>query len=256
MKIDVFFTPTGFDEAYLRERIAVVIDVLRASTSIIAALQNGAKEIIPVEEIEEAHNAASSLFSERPLLCGERQGKLIDGFDLGNSPEEFSSDTVSGKSLVFCTTNGTRALVKSKEAKSVVVAGFNNISVVKEFILKLEHADNHLAIICAGKENRFSIEDALCAGLLVDKLLADKKTQLPLLPSDSAYAAKTLYEKYRGNELAALKDAEHGKYLASIGFAKDIETAAKIDSSQALPILEDNALRLYKLEARKFKRVD
>jgi hypothetical protein len=88
MKIDVFFTPTGFDDAYLHERIVVVIDVLRASTSIVAALQNGAKEIIAVEEIEDAHNAASTLFDERPLLCGERHGKIIDGFDLGNSPEQ------------------------------------------------------------------------------------------------------------------------------------------------------------------------
>lgn len=255
MKIDVFFTPEGFDDDYLRERHAVVVDVLRASTSIIVALQNGAKEIALYTDIDEARSAASSLFDEQPLLCGERHGKLIEGFDLGNSPEEFTAEVVTGKPLIFCTTNGTKAVLKARHAKTTVVAAFINISIVKEFLVRPENIDYNLAIICAGKENRFALEDALCAGLLVDKLLADKKAQVISL-SDSALSARILYEKFRGNELAALKDCEHGRYLSTIGFSKDIEFAAKLDVSQALPILEDGVLKLYKLETKKFKRVD
>ncbi len=255
MKIDVFFTPEGFDDDYLRERHAVVIDVLRASTTIITALQNGAKEVIAFSDIAQARAAMELHNAERPLLCGERYGKIIEGFDLGNSPEEFSEEAVSGKTLFFCTTNGTRALLKAKPAKTILLAAFINLSIVKEFLVKPENIEYNLAIICSGKENRFSLEDALCAGLLVDKLLADKKVQVMSL-SDSALAARILYEKFRGNELAALKESDHGRYLTSIGFAKDIEYAAKLDITQALPILEENALRLYKLETKKFKRVD
>ncbi len=255
MKIDVFFTPEGFDDDYLREKHAVVIDILRASSTIITALQNGAKEIIPCVDIVEARAIAQTLSEERALLCGERQGKIIDGFDLGNSPEEYTAEVVSGKTLIFCTTNGTRAILRAKAAKTVLVGAFINLSILKEFLVRPENIEYNLAIICAGKENRFSLEDALCAGLLVDKLLADKKAQVMSL-SDSAMAARILYEKFRGNELAALKESEHGRYLTTIGFAKDIEFAAKLDVTQALPILEENVLRLHKLETKKFKRVD
>jgi 2-phosphosulfolactate phosphatase len=255
MKIEVFLTPSGIEETAFSDKIVVVIDVLRASTTMITALENGAREIIPVAEVEDALMVAASLFSERPLLSGERQGKVIQGFDLGNSPEEFAPNVVSDKSLVFCTTNGTKAIVKAKNAKVLVICGFINISVVKEFILKAENLEHNLAIVCAGKENRFSLEDTLCAGLLVDKLLTDKKGQAFTL-SDGAAAARILYEKYRGNEFAALRDSEHGKYLSMIGFGKDIEIASRIDTSQALPILEESMLRLHKVEKRKFKRVD
>ncbi len=255
MKIDVFFTPACVDEGTLSDKVVVVVDVLRASTTMITALENGAKEIIPVAEIEEALKVATSRVAERPLLSGERHGKVIQGFDLGNSPEEFSASVVGEKSLVFCTTNGTRAIVKAKSAKVLVICGFLNISTVKEFILKPDNLEYNLSILCAGKENRFSLEDTICAGLLVDKLLTDKKGQAFLL-SDSALAARILYEKFRGNELAALRDSEHGRYLAQLGFGKDIETAARIDASQALPILEDSAIRLQKVEKQKLKRVD
>ncbi len=159
MKIDVFLTPAGIEEATFNDKIVIVIDVLRASATMITALENGAKEIIPVAEVEDALTVASSLFSERPLLSGERQGKVIQGFDLGNSPEEFSPEVVADKSLVFCTTNGTRAIVKAKSAKALVICSFMNISTVKEFILKPENLEYNLSIVCAGKENRFRYFD-------------------------------------------------------------------------------------------------
>ncbi|MCS6988496.1 MAG: 2-phosphosulfolactate phosphatase [Chloroherpetonaceae bacterium] len=255
MKVDVFFTPAGIEETAFNDKIVVVIDVLRASTTMITALENGAKEIIPVVEVEDALKVASSLFNERPILSGERHGKVIQGFDLGNSPDEFAASVVSDKSLVFCTTNGTKAILKAKSAKILALCAFLNVSVVKEFVLRTENLEYNLVILCAGKENRFSLEDAICAGLLVDKLLADKRGQSIAL-SDSATAARILYEKFRGNELAALRESEHGRYLASLGFAKDIEAAARIDVSQALPIMEDSIIRLQKVEKRKFKRVD
>jgi 2-phosphosulfolactate phosphatase len=255
MKIDVFLTPHYLDDQTFTEKTVVVIDVLRASTSIIYALESGAKEIIPVSEIREAEQTASDLFSQKPFLCGEREGKIIPGFDFGNSPEEFTEEKVQNATLVFCTTNGTRAIQKTRHAKRLLIGALSNVTIVKEFLVRPENIDTNLAIVCAGKENRFSLEDTICAGLLTDKLLADKKGQ-GFTMSDSAMAARALYEKFRGNELGALKDSEHGRYLTTIGAAKDIEFCAKIDSSQSLPVFEGGVVKLHTLEKRKFKRVD
>ncbi|ACF12979.1 2-phosphosulfolactate phosphatase [Chloroherpeton thalassium ATCC 35110] len=257
MKVDVFLTPAGIDEHHLRDRIVVIIDVLRASTSIVMALQNGAKEVIPVEEVEKALKIASSLAKGQALLCGERNGQKIEGFNLDNSPEAYDEDTVKGKSLVYCSTNGSKTLSLTQSAviKDLLVAAFTNITVVKEYIVKPENAENHLAIICAGKSSRFSLEDTICAGLLIDKLMADKKNQTGYILSDTARAAKILYEQFRGNELGALKESEHGRFLISLGYERDIEVCAKIDSSQALPQLENGVLKLSKFETKKYKRV-
>lgn len=256
MKIEVFLTPSEIEEHHLKEKTAVVIDVLRASTSIITALQNGAKEVIPVDEVESALKISSNLFAGQAMLCGERGGKIIEGFDLGNSPETYTPEIVQGKSLVFCTTNGSKALVKARHARALVVAAFANVSVVKEFLLRPENSEHNLVIICAGRESHFSLEDTLCAGLLIDRLLTDKKARVSIQLSDTALAARVLYEKFRGNETATIVESEHGKYLASIGFASDVVTCAKIDASQALPIFEDSVIHLHKVETRKFKRVD
>jgi 2-phosphosulfolactate phosphatase len=257
MKIDVFFTPIEAQEHYLKDKIVVAIDVLRASSSIVTALQNEAKEVIPVAEVEDALKISANLAEGQSLLCGEREGNIIKGFDLGNSPDSFTPEVIAGKSLIFCTTNGTKSFIAAKNSrvKELLVGGFVNITAVKEYILKPENHEHHLAILCAGRNNLFSLEDAVCAGLLIDKLLTDKTSGVKFELSDTATAAKILYEEYRGNEISALEISEHGKYLSSIGFQKDIEQCAKIDSSQALPILHDSVLKLLKVETKTFKRV-
>ncbi len=258
MKIDVFFTPAGLDEQAIRDKSVVVIDVLRASTTMIAALENGAKEIIPVNEVEKAISIASSLAKGQALLCGERQGQIIEGFDLGNSPQEYVKEKIKDKSIVFSTTNGVKTLNQAKEAKihDLIVASFNNVSIVKEYILKPENIEHNLAIICSGKNNRFSLEDVICAGLLIEKIAIDKKTEITYLLSDTAKAARMLFEQYRGNETNALMESEHGKFLISLGFEKDVEICSKIDSSQILPRLENGVIKQYKVETKKFKRVN
>ena len=123
MKIEVCFTPAQVDESDLRDKNVVVIDILRASTTIIIALSNGAKEVVPVETIEGAVKIASGLFSETTLLCGERDGRTIEGFHLGNSPLEYNEEKVRGKTLVFTSTNGSLALIKGKNARNLIVLG-------------------------------------------------------------------------------------------------------------------------------------
>ncbi len=258
MKIDVFFTPAGLDEQAIRDKSVVFIDVLRTSSSIIAALENGAKEVIPVNEVEKALQMASNLAKGQARLCGERNGQIIEGFDLGNSPEEYTKEKVSGKSIVLSTSNGVITLNKAKEAKirELVVASFSNISIVKEFILKPENIENDLAIVCAGKSNRFSMEDVICAGLLIEKIVLDKKSEFSYVLSDTAKAARMLFEQYRGNEKNALMESEHGKFLTSIGFENDVENCSKIDLYQILPRLENGVIKQYKVETKKFKRVN
>ena len=166
MKATVFFTLQEADGAVLQDHTAVVVDVLRASSTIVAALAAGAHAIYPVVSTEEAIKLATSLGREDALLAGERRGLKVEGFDLGNSPREFTPETVGGKRVVMSTTNGTRALVAVAGAERVLVASFLNLSAVAAACADAER----LAVVCAGREGRFSIDDAVCAGMLLGRL--------------------------------------------------------------------------------------
>ena len=240
IKIEIHFSSLTVDEMYLKDKNVVVIDVLRASTTIATALANGAKEIIPVNNIESALKIAGGLAADVMLRAGERGGRTIQGFNLGNSPLEYTKEIVNGKSIIFMTTNGSAAIVKGRHAKNLVVASFVNLSHVVSFLKDLKE---DLTIICAGKENRFCIEDTVCAGRLVNKLLSSD--QIDLLTDDSSSAACMLDKNLGKNVLRLLKNSEHGKYLSEIGFADDLEACAEIDSIPVLPILSDNIIKLY-----------
>jgi len=236
--IEVHFTPNHLDEMQLKDKNIVIIDVLRASTTIITALHHGAKEIIPVSTVENAVKISGSLFGDVTLRAGERNAKMIEGFNLGNSPLEYTPEVVKGKSIILMTTNGSVAIVKGKHARHLVVAGFVNMHAVIQFI---EELDSDFMIICAGKENHFCLEDAVCAGRIINELEKTKKTGLVL--DDAAIAASTIDKTFGKNILKMLKSAEHGKYLTSIGFGDDLKVCAEIDSMDALPTLVGNILR-------------
>ena len=121
MKIEVFFSPSQIDDLFLREKNVVVIDVLRASTTAITAIHNGAREVIPVNTIESAVKVSGNLFGDVVLRGGERNGKMIEGFNLGNSPFEYSPEAVKGKSIIFSTSNGSSAMWKARYAKNLLI---------------------------------------------------------------------------------------------------------------------------------------
>ena len=146
MRIDLFFIPHQTDELALREKTVIVIDVLRASTTIITALSNGAREIIPVTTVESAVKISGNLFGDVILLGGERNGKMIDGFNLGNSPSEYTAERVRGKAVIFSTTNGSQAIVKARYAKELIVCGFVNMGTVVEAI---SCSPRDFTIVCA-----------------------------------------------------------------------------------------------------------
>ncbi len=248
MRIDVCFDPFELDELELRGKNIIVIDVLRACTTIAVALNNGAREIIPVESIENAVKISGSLFGDVTLRGGERNGKMIQGFNLGNSPLEYTEATVKGKSIIFCTTNGSVAMYKSRFAQSLAIGAFVNISTMIEFI---KEVGSDFILICAGRANafsNFSLEDTVCAGMIVHKLSADKSVKLEL--TDSSLAAQALYKTFGRSLLKMMKNSEHGKYLVEIGFLEDIKIAATVDSYPVLPVLSGNVIKLRRDETR------
>lgn len=239
MQVDLYFTPHQADELALRNKTVVVVDVLRASTTIATALHNGAKEVIPVTTVERAVKISGHLFGDVILLGGERNGKMIQGFSLGNSPSEYTEEKVKGKSIIFSSTNGSHAIEKARYAHTLLVCGFINISTV---VHKLGHLKNDFVVLCSGNDGRFSLEDCVCAGMLFARLSEDMKIDLTY--SDAALAATVLFKGYSRNILKMIKNAEHGKYLAEIGFEDDLKVCAGIDTVPVLPQLVGNVIRL------------
>jgi len=241
LKVRVYFSPNTLDEIDLRDKTIVVIDVLRASTTITYAMNAGAREVIPVGSVDQAMKIVGNLFSTSTILCGERGGKRIEGFKLGNSPAEYTKEMVEGKALILTTTNGAVALTKARHARHCFVGSFVNLSAVVRTLIELpDLEDTGLAIICSGREDDFSLEDAVCAGMVLSKL-AGKIPNIEL--TDSARTVLSDYESYGNDIYGTLTLSDHGKYLATIGFAEDIVTASKLDSVPIVPVLEQSVIK-------------
>jgi 2-phosphosulfolactate phosphatase len=239
MHIDLFFTPHQTDELALRERTVVVIDVLRASTTIITALSNGAREIIPVATVESAVKISGNLFGDVILLGGERNGRMIDGFNLGNSPSEYTGERVRGKAVIFSTTNGSQALVKARYARELFVCGFVNMGTVADALWR---TPRDFTIVCAGNDGNLSMEDSVCAGMLISRVAAGGEAVSDL--SDGALVARTLYRTFGRGILKMIRSSDHGRHLMEIGFGEDLKFCAGIDTLPVLPLLEGNVIKL------------
>jgi 2-phosphosulfolactate phosphatase len=241
VKVRVYFSPNSLDEIDLRDKTIVVIDVLRASTTITYAMNSGAREVIPVASVDQAMKIVGNLFSTSTMLCGERGGKRIEGFKLGNSPSEYTKEAVEGKALILTTTNGAVALTKAKHARHCFIGSFVNISAVVRALSELRDIEETgLVIICSGREDDFSLEDSVCAGMLLSKL----KEKIPAIElTDSARTVLSDYDTYGSNIYETIRESDHGKYLASIGFENDIKVASEIDSVPIVPVLEQTVIK-------------
>jgi len=238
MKIDLFFTPEELKENILVDKAVIVIDVLRASVTIAQALYNGCKDIIPVESAAKSLDLMQKIGRQFVLLCGERDGQKIEGFDLGNSPFEYLEPVVRDKTLIFATTNGSKAIVKVASGDKVVIGSFVNFREVLELVLNL---NKDSAIVCSGKNGNFSLEDAVCGGMFVHKLQDQRKGEL----NDAAQAASALYQKHKENLQKVLEASDHGKFLSSLGFDKDLSFCSQLNSLPVLPILEKGRIIKY-----------
>ena len=234
-RIRLFLSPGDVADGILQGHLLVAIDVLRASTTICQALVSGARDILPVAEIEEAKRLAESLGREKTLLCGEREGRIIPGFDLGNSPLEYTPEKVKDKTLVMCTTNGTALLARLGSGGEALIAGFVNAGTATRYLLRNK---NDVAILCAGLLGQFSLEDAVCGGMLVAGLERRRKVSL----SDGAVAGKLLYKHLAKNLPGMLQSTHHGAYLAGMGFGQDLEFASRTDACEVLPVFREGRI--------------
>lgn len=266
--INVHLLPALVEPHELAGRTVVVIDVLRATTTIIHALAAGAKEVIPLLEVEEARQVAAKLGGQA-VLGGERGGQRIEGFELGNSPLEYTPAAVGGKTLVFTTTNGTRAMLRCKQARRILIAGFVNFSAVCRELAEEEQID----VVCAGTDGHVTREDTLLAGAIVEDsrprlrrepLESPQEIRQRSSPSDdggaprnggllcndqaeiAADAWRTAVGTLSGRDplAAALRESRGGRNLIEIGQENDIDLAAQIDRFDIVPELDIAAWRI------------
>jgi len=202
-------------------------------------LMHGAREVIPAVSPSAAIDLVSEMRRDDVILCGERSGNLVEGFDLGNSPGEFTRAKVEGKTLVFGSNNGSPAVVSATVAKSVYLCGFVNIDKIIEKIEELSNP-SPIAILCAGKRDSFALEDAICGGLVLKKLLTLYKDKVSY--NDAGKAARLLNDDFGDNILDLLHATDHGQYLTEIGLGDDIEPCADLNSVSVVPLLHEGKL--------------
>lgn len=232
LTLDVCLSPIMLPLYDLEGKIVVVIDVLRATSTICIALEHGAKKIIPVADVEDCRKYDF----DGNLLAAERKGKKVDGFKFGNSPFEYMNGVVKDKTLVLTTTNGTKAIEMSKVAFRVVAGSFLNLYPLCEWLKKQE---KDIVLFCAGWKNKFNMEDTLFAGAVVHQL---KKDFIHQLDDDAALAAEKLYVEAQHDLLGKLKLSSHYKRLADLGLEKDIAFCLVPNQVQVIPVLENGGL--------------
>lgn len=237
MLLSVHHTPDGLGRPDVAGAHVVAIDVLRASSTIVEACDNGVASIIPVAGVRDAVRIAGALDRDTVLLGGERGGRRLDGFDLGNSPLEYRRETVAGKTLVFTTSNGTRAILHGGEARQVIVGCLRNLDAVVARLL----ADDakRVALVCGGDNGRRSQEDLACAGLLAARLTGEVGDGIVLDPR--ARRARTAALELT-DVADAVRSSPHGRLLARMGFGEDVEFCARSGASVALPVLLDGCI--------------
>lgn len=236
--IDVLWLPGELAASPPDGRALVVIDVIRATTSITTALAAGAERVIPARTVEAARKEAAG--APGSLLCGERRGLPPPGFDLGNAPGEFGPEAVAGRRLVFTTTNGTAAIEAARGGGSLWLACFRNARAAARAVADdAARRGSDVVIVCAGRRGRVSMDDAWCAGHLVTRL-AEVVEGATL--TDGARAAEALRAELGPPTAAGLARTAAGRLLRAIGRAADLRACAAVDDLEVVPVWRDGAL--------------
>lgn len=233
MKLDVVFTPQGLGAAEVAGRTVFVIDVLRATTTICAALARGARAVVPAASGEDAVRLAQSIGSDDILLGGERNCMRMPGFALGNSPLEMTEDAVRGRLLIHSTTNGTRALLAAESGRAVFAAAAVNLSVAGERARQALEEEGSVLMLCAGREGAFSLDDAYCAGRLALAAMGGRPLRKGL--TDAAIACLDLVRRYGPSWIRPLSQSAGGRELMRLGLGDDVRDAARQDAYPVLP---------------------
>lgn len=237
-RIDLHVAPHEAERAPLEKRQLVVVDVLRSCTTIATALRNGAAKVIPVGTVEEAMRLAQTMDAKQRLLCGERDGVKVNGFDLGNSPREYDKGRVEGKTILFASTNASPVMAGLLVGREQRLLSYVNVSAVAEAV-RQDGAD--LTIVCAGRNGRLSLEDTACAGALVRRLVESGGGGRPALNDAAEMAAA--YDRVHGSDPEKiLRRSDHGRYLIELGFEDDLPICAAVDSVPVVPFLRDGRI--------------
>ncbi|TVP52845.1 MAG: 2-phosphosulfolactate phosphatase [Mongoliibacter sp.] len=234
-KVEVCLSPELIHLYDPEEKIVVVVDIFRATSTMIAALANGVTAITPVMDLE----TCKAYKDKGYIIAGERDGKRANGFEMGNSPVAFFEGNFQGKKLAMTTTNGTVAIEKTKStAHAVLIGAFVNLSATVSFI---QNQEKDVLILCAGWKGKFNLEDSLYAGALVSKLHPHFGTDC-----DSAIAMKSLYESNAHRQQLFLGQASHAKRLQNSGIEKDIDFCLEVDKYDFIAILQGNEISILK----------
>lgn len=237
--LETLFIPEEIKNIELAGKLVVMIDVLRASSTIVTALANGCRGFIPILSPDQAKKKAQQFEKEGVLLGGEREGIKIRGFDLGNSPREYKREAVKEKTIIFSTTNGVKILEMVKSTYEIIIGSFLNLQAVCNYCINYQ---GDILIICAGRESKFSLEDTACAGMIINSL----KDVLPIAcqEADANLTAQLIYEEFGNNILEILRKSQHGRYLESIGLEKDLKFCSQLDFFHIVPIFRDGIISI------------
>lgn len=239
MAYEVFLLGQPLRDEHVRGKAVVVIDVLRACSTIVTALANGARSVIPIADVGDAGRLVAHLDPAAYVLGGERDALPIPDFPLGNSPSEYTPEVVKGRTVILHTTNGAPIFPAAASAESVVAGSLLNVQAVVRF---LQEAGRDAVLVCAGWKGRVSLEDTLCAGLILHRIFDG---HLPDEVSDAARVACSLYDTERSNLQGALVRSQHGRRLAGLGHAEDLAACARIDAyPDLLPRYDGSGLTL------------
>jgi len=232
-RLEVCITPALFPVYYQnKDCVVVVIDIFRATSAICTAFENGVNSIIPVASVSEAKQYQQKGY----LAAAERNGEVVEGFELGNSPFHYVDSKLKGKDIVLSTTNGTKAIERAKAADHIIIGSFLNLSAVVEY---LERQNKHVILLCAGWKDRFNLEDTLFAGAVVDQLKVH-----PVFTglADSSLAALNLYQQAKSDLNGFLANSSHRRRLSRLNLEKDIDYCLQTNISEKVPTFKGNAL--------------
>jgi 2-phosphosulfolactate phosphatase len=228
--IDVCLSPDLMHLYPVHDRTVVVVDILRATSCMTTAFAHDVASITPFAKLDDC----LAMKSKGYFTSGERDGKKVDGFDLGNSPFEYMDENLKGQKIAFTTTNGTQAIAKSIGAREIVIGSFLNLSAVINYLRKSE---NNILVVCAGWKGKVNLEDTLFAGAIVELL---KDMFAP--ECDAPTAAQHLYNQAKYDMVDFLKDSSHVRRLAKLNIYKDIQFCLTLDQYDVVPVLKNDVL--------------
>jgi 2-phosphosulfolactate phosphatase len=230
--IDVCLSPELLPLYHLEGELVIVVDILRATSCMVTAIAHGVDHIIPFDNLEQC----AAMKTQGYLTAAERDGKQVEGFDFGNSPFSYMKEEFRGKDIVLTTTNGTKSLDVAKDADTVVVGSFLNLNALS---LWLEKQDKNILCLCSGWQDKFNLEDTICAGAISDYLVS---TGNFVSTEDSSIAAKYLYLSAKDNYLGYLKSSSHRRRLKNLNLNEDIKYCLTPNQTDVIPQLKNGKL--------------